>query len=57
VYPPLSCIRTVSIKIAATVATEAWRTGLARRPLPNDIEADIRSRMFELAYRDYAASH
>lgn len=55
VYPSLSRIRTVSLKIATAVATEAWRTGLARRARPNDIEADIRARMFEPAYQEYVS--
>lgn len=53
VYPSLSRIRSVSLKIAAAVAAEAWRSGLAARPCPTDIEADIQSRMFEPVYRDY----
>jgi malate dehydrogenase (oxaloacetate-decarboxylating)(NADP+) len=53
VYPALSTIREVSIKIAAAVADEAHREGLARRPRPADIEADIRARMFVPVYRDY----
>lgn len=53
VYPSLSRIRSVSLKIAAAVAAEAWRSGLAGRPCPPDIEADIHARMFEPVYRDY----
>ena len=53
VYPALSKIREVSVKIAAAVAGEAHRAGLARRPPPADLEADIRARMFEPAYREY----
>ena len=53
VYPPLSKIREVSVKIAAAVAEEAYREGLAQISRPADIEADIRDRMFEPAYRDY----
>jgi malate dehydrogenase (oxaloacetate-decarboxylating)(NADP+) len=34
------------------VADEAHRAGLARRPRPADLEADIRARMFEPAYRE-----
>ena len=53
IYPALSRIREVSVKIAAAVADEAHRAGLARRPQPADLEADIRARMFEPVYRDY----
>ena len=53
IYPALSRIREVSVKIAAAVADEAHRAGLARRPRPVDPEADIRARMFNPVYRDY----
>jgi malate dehydrogenase (oxaloacetate-decarboxylating)(NADP+) len=53
VYPPLSKIREVSVRIATAVAEEAHRTGLARRPRPADIEADVRARMFVPEYVDY----
>lgn len=54
VCPALDTIRTVSLKIATAVATEAWRSGLAKHPKPEDIAADIHGRMFEPAYLDYA---
>jgi malate dehydrogenase (oxaloacetate-decarboxylating)(NADP+) len=53
IYPAISNIREVSIKIAAAVAEEAHRAGLARRPRPADLVEDIRTRMFEPNYRDY----
>jgi len=53
VYPALSRIRDVSAQIATAVAEEAYRTGLARRPRPENLSADIRSRMFEPEYRDF----
>ena len=53
VYPPLTKIREVSLRIATAVAECAHRTGLARLPRPDDIAADIRGRMFEPVYRDY----
>jgi malate dehydrogenase (oxaloacetate-decarboxylating)(NADP+) len=53
VYPALSKIREVSVRIATAVVEEAHRAGLARRPRPADLEADIRSRMFVPNYRDY----
>lgn len=53
IYPAISKIREVSVRIAVAVAEEAHRAGLARRPRPADIEADIRARMFEPEYRAY----
>ena len=53
IFPALGRIRDVSAEIATAVAEEAYRTGLARRPRPADLSADIRSRMFEPSYRDY----
>jgi malate dehydrogenase (oxaloacetate-decarboxylating)(NADP+) len=53
IYPALARIRDVSAQIATAVAEEAYRTGLARRPRPDNLYADIRSRMFEPVYRDY----
>ncbi len=53
VYPALSKIREVSVKIATAVADEAHCRGLAGRPRPDDLEADIRARMFVPVYRDY----
>jgi malate dehydrogenase (oxaloacetate-decarboxylating)(NADP+) len=54
VYPPLTKIREVSLKIATAVATAAHDTGLAQVPRPADIMEDIRSRMFNPVYRIYA---
>jgi malate dehydrogenase (oxaloacetate-decarboxylating)(NADP+) len=54
VYPALSKVREVSIQIATAVAEEAHACGLARRPRPDDIEADIRARVFDPDYYDYA---
>jgi malate dehydrogenase (oxaloacetate-decarboxylating)(NADP+) len=53
IYPAISKIREVSVRIAAAVAEEAHCSGYARRPRPDDVEADIRRRMFEPRYRDY----
>ncbi len=50
VYPALTRIREVSLKIATAVAEEAHAKGLARRPRPADLAADIRSRMFDPVY-------
>jgi malate dehydrogenase (oxaloacetate-decarboxylating)(NADP+) len=53
VYPPLTKIREVSAKIAAAVAEECHREGLAQLPRPADMEADVRARMFQPAYTEY----
>jgi malate dehydrogenase (oxaloacetate-decarboxylating)(NADP+) len=52
-YPALGKIREVSVAIATAVVEDAYRAGLAGRPRPADLEADIRSRMFEPKYWDY----
>jgi len=54
IYPPLTKIREVSLRIAAAVAEVAHRTGLARVPRPADLVEDIRSRMFQPVYGDCA---
>ena len=53
IFPALSKIRDVSIKIAVAVAEEAYKEGLARSTRPADLEADIRSRVFNPQYRNY----
>ena len=53
VFPALAGIREVSVKIAVAVADEAFREGLAQRPRPADLEADIRSRIYVPEYREY----
>jgi len=53
IYPSLTRIREVSLKIATAVAAEAYRAGLAKAPRPADLEADIRNRMFVPEYVDY----
>ncbi len=54
VFPALTKIREVSVQIAAAVAALAHDAGLARCARPADLVADIRGRMFEPVYRDYA---
>jgi malate dehydrogenase (oxaloacetate-decarboxylating)(NADP+) len=54
VYPPLSRIREVSAKIAYEVARIAFDTGLAQCEEPEDLMADIRSRMYQPIYPHYA---
>jgi malate dehydrogenase (oxaloacetate-decarboxylating)(NADP+) len=53
IYPALSKIREVSLKIATAVAEEVHHEGLARLPRPANIEADISARMFQPVYRNY----
>ena len=49
-YPALSRIREVSGHIAKAVAETAYRNGLAGRPKPADVLADVRSQMFDPRY-------
>jgi len=50
VYPPLTDIRRVSIAIAKAVARTAWRTGLAQRAEPVDVERTIGDMMYDPGY-------
>ena len=52
-YPPLAGIRDVSAAIATAVAGVAYRTGLARTTRPADLEAHIRTQMYDPRYRSY----
>ena len=54
VYPALTRIREVSLRIATAVAANAHDSGLARASRPEDLAQDIRARMFEPVYREYA---
>jgi malate dehydrogenase (oxaloacetate-decarboxylating)(NADP+) len=53
VYPALSRVREVSVRIAAAVASAAWDRGLAERPRPECVEAEVRAEMHEPVYADY----
>ena len=53
VFPTLTNIRAVSLRIATAVAQIAHDSGYARVPRPADIEADIKQRMFEPEYPSY----
>jgi malate dehydrogenase (oxaloacetate-decarboxylating)(NADP+) len=53
VYPSLTEIREVSLRIATAVAVVAHERGLARVPRPRDIKADIAARMFNPEYTEY----
>jgi malate dehydrogenase (oxaloacetate-decarboxylating)(NADP+) len=52
-YPPLAHVRDVSAHIAAAVAEVAYTKGLAGRPRPADILADVRSHMYDPTYQSY----
>ena len=49
-YPALPRVREVSAGIAAKVARVAYQRGLATTPVPQDITADVKSRMYEPVY-------
>jgi malate dehydrogenase (oxaloacetate-decarboxylating)(NADP+) len=53
-YPPLKNIREVSAHIAAAVAAVAYRRELAREAQPTDLLRQVRSRMYEPRYVNYA---
>lgn len=53
VYPPLTSIREVSARIAVAVAEQAFSSGLATAPKPDDMLAHVRSLMYEPVYRSY----
>ena len=46
-YPPLSMVREVSVKIGATVAQYAYDNGLANNERPEDLEAAVRVFMYD----------
>jgi malate dehydrogenase (oxaloacetate-decarboxylating)(NADP+) len=54
VYPSLTKVREVSLKIAVKVAEIAYAEGLAQAPRPANLEEDIRNRMFQPVYRELA---
>jgi malate dehydrogenase (oxaloacetate-decarboxylating)(NADP+) len=54
VYPPLTRIREVSIKIALAVADLAYRRGLAAEPTPPDLAERIQQLIYEPHYVEYA---
>ncbi len=53
VFPPLDHVRDVSAKIAETVATVAYRSGLATYEEPPDLLASIKSQMYDPHYELY----
>jgi malate dehydrogenase (oxaloacetate-decarboxylating)(NADP+) len=54
IYPPITQIRAVSVRIATALAELAYARGLAQVPRPDDLSGYVRSLMFEPAYRSYA---
>ncbi len=50
IYPSLSRIREVSVRIAVAVAELAFENGLARDPQPDNLPESIRNMMFVPAY-------
>ena len=53
VYPSLTRIRAVSLKIAKAVAERAYELGYAQIPRPHDIESHVAERMFVPDYTNY----
>jgi len=53
VYPSLSRIRSVSLKIAKSVAERAYALGYAKLPRPDDLEQHVAERMFVPDYAPY----
>ena len=54
IYPKLTRIREVSLAIAVAVAHEAFRSKLTEEPQPDNVEDEIRKRMFCPEYTDYS---
>lgn len=53
IYPPLTKVREVSLKIAVAVAEVAYERGLATKPRPHDLTEYIQSMMYEPQYQSY----
>jgi malic enzyme len=56
VYPPLSDIQNVSLKIAVDVFKTASEAGLARTPMPEDVSAYIAGLRYSTRYPSYVAA-
>jgi len=52
-YPALPRIREVSAHIGTAVANTAFKNGLADRPQPEDVFADVQAQMYNPRYRSY----
>ena len=53
IFPPLSDIREVSLRLAVAVAEVAYERGLTREPRPADLFAFIKEQMFKPDYVSY----
>ena len=53
VYPSLTRIRSVSLKIAKAVAEQAYALGYAKLARPDDLEQHVAERMFTPDYTAY----
>ena len=49
-FPPLSAVRDISVRIACAVIEVAWREGLSKLERPADLEGFVRSRMYDPRY-------
>lgn len=54
-YPPLANVREVSLRIAIAVAEQVYARGLTDEPRPADVEAHVRSFVYEPVYESYVA--
>ncbi len=53
IYPPLREIREVSVQIATAVAHIAYELELATEPKQSDLDAQVRSHVWEPNYESY----
>ena len=53
VYPPLTSLRQVSIRIAAAVAEVAFEMGLARIPVPDDLQDFVETNIYAPEYASF----
>jgi malate dehydrogenase (oxaloacetate-decarboxylating)(NADP+) len=51
-YPALPRIREVSLHIATAVAEAAYKNGLAGKPRPDNVQADVQAQMYDPRYGD-----
>jgi malate dehydrogenase (oxaloacetate-decarboxylating)(NADP+) len=49
-FPPLSSVREISVRIACAVMQIAWRDGLATTERPAELEGFVRARMYDPRY-------
>lgn len=53
IYPPLTKIRSISAKIAKSVCEIAYARGLAQKPKPKNLLAQIKKNMYQPVYENY----